>query len=177
MGKPVIEFNITNAPISRLCGEFSKQMPSITVIAENGMPVEEEVIQVVEGHIRHIIDDANKHNAQYNIYKDQLGGGFSSWKVFTDYANEISIDQVIKLRKTYEATLCGFELNAREAFKEDREYCFEFFPMPKEKFKVEYPKVNIEDLSFNQQNDTLSWSYCADNQDIVLVCDYYEKKR
>ncbi len=177
MGKPIIEFNITNAPISRLCGEFSKQMPSITVQAEHGMPVEPEVIMVVEGHIRHIIDDANKHNAQYNVYKDQLGGGFSSWKVFTDYAHELSIDQIIMLRKTYEATMAGFDLNAREASKSDSEYCYEFFPMPKEKFKQENPKVDIDSLSFNQETDSLSWTYCAENQDIVLVCDYYKKKR
>jgi hypothetical protein len=177
MGKPVIEFNITNAPISRLCGEFSKQMPSITVMAENGMPVEPEVIQTVEGHIRHILDDANKHNAQYDIYKDQLGGGFSDWKYYTDYAHEMTFDQIIIARRVYEPTLVGYDQNAREKSKFDSEFCYEFFPMPKEKFKTEYPKVNIESLTFNQEVDTLSWSYCADNQDIVLVCDYYEKKR
>lgn len=177
LAKPVIEFNITNAPISRLCGEFSKQMPSITVMAENGMPVDEQVIYVVEGHIRHIIDDANKHNAQYNIYRDQLGGGFSDWKVFTEYAHDSGFDQVIKARRVYEPTLCGFDQNARESSKSDSEFCYEFFPMPKEKFKIDYPKVNIDDLSFSDESNTLSWSYSADNQDVVLVCDYYKKKR
>lgn len=177
MGKPIIEFNITNAPISRLCGEFSKQMPSITVMAEHGMPVEPQVIEAVEGHIRHILDDANKHNAQYDIYKDQLGGGFSSWKVYTDYAHEMAIHQVIIARRVYEPTLCGFDQNAREASKYDSEFCYEFFPMPKEKFKQEYPKVDISELDFNQDSEYLSWSYTADNQDIILVCDYYEKKR
>lgn len=177
MGKPIIEFNITNAPISRLCGEFSKQMPSITVMAENGMPVDEQTIAVVEGHIRHILDDANKHNAQYNIYKDQLGGGFSDWKVFTDYAHELSNDQIIFARRVYEPTMCGFDQNAREVSKCDAEFCYEFFPMPKDQFKTEYPKVDIESLSFNQENDAISWAYTAENQEVVLVCDYYEKKR
>jgi hypothetical protein len=89
----------------------------------------------------------------------------------------MTFDQIIKLRKTYESTLVGFDMNAREASKSDSEYCFEFFPMPKEKFKVEYPKVDIASLSFNQPDEAMSWSYCADNQDIILVCDYYEKKR
>lgn len=177
MGKPIIEFNITNAPISRLCGEFSKQMPSITVMAENGMPVDEQTMQVVEGHIRHILDDANKHNAQYNIYKDQLGGGFSDWKVYTDYAHEMTFDQIIFARRVYEPTMCGFDQNAREVSKSDAEFCYEFFPMPKEQFKLEYPKVDISSLSFNQENDQIAWSYTADNQEVVLVCDYYEKKR
>ncbi len=178
VGKPVIEFNINNAPISRLCGEFSKQMPSIMVMSENGMPVDEQVIQIIEGHIRHIIDDANKHNSQYMIYKEQLGGGFSNWKVFTDYANDMSNDQVIKARKTYESTLVGYDASAREASKHDSEFAFEFFPMPKEKFKLEYPEVDLTELQSKiLSNDDYSWAYTADNQDIVLVCDYYEKKR
>jgi hypothetical protein len=176
-GKPLIEFNITNAPISRLCGEFSKQMPSISVVAENGMPVDEQTIMIVEGHIRHIIDDANKHNAQYNIYKDQLGGGFSSWKVFTEYAHDMTFDQVIKARKTYDATLVGFDQNAREASKYDSEFAYEFFPMPKDKFKDKYPNVDLNLLSFNMPTENLSWSYSAENQDIILVCDFYKKKR
>ncbi len=177
MGKPLVEFNITNAPISRLCGEFSKQMPSITVMAENGMPVEPEVIQLVEGHIRHILDDANKHNAQYNIYKDQLGGGFSCWKLYTDYAHEMTFDQIIFARRVYEPTLCGFDQNAREVSKCDGEFCFEFFPMAKEKFKIENPKVEIDQLSYDPSSDCIQWSYSSANEDIVLVCDYYEKKR
>ncbi len=130
MGKPILEFNITNAPISRLCGEFSKQMPSIEVKAEDGMPVEPEVIECVENHLRHIIDEANKHNAQYNIYKDQLGGGFSGWKVVTEYAHELTNNQKIIARRVYEPTLVGFDRNARAASKEDSEYCYEFYPTP-----------------------------------------------
>ncbi len=177
LGKPLLEFNITNSFISRLCGEFSKQMPSIQVVAENGMPVEPEVIQVVEGHIRHIIDDANKHNAQYNIYKDQLAGGFSSWRVYTDYAHEYSIDQVIVARRVWEPTLCGYDQNARESSKCDAEFCFEFFPMPQEEFKMQNPKVDLDEMSLSQQNSAIPWSYSVGNQDIVLVCDYFVKKR
>jgi hypothetical protein len=177
MGKPILECNVVNAPLSRLCGEFSKQMPSITVMAENGMPVEPEVIMIVEGHIRHIFDDANKHNTQYNVYKDQLGGGFSIEKLYTDYVHEMTFDQVIKFRRVYEPTLCGFDENAREASKSDSEYCFEFFPMPKEKFKMEYPNVDITELRYSVESESLDWSYTCEEKDVVLVCDYYEKKR
>lgn len=176
-GKPIIEFNVCNAPTSRLSGEFSKQMPSIKVMAEHGMPVEPEVIEVVEGHIRHILDDANKHNAQYKIYQNQLGGGFSNWKVFTDYVHELSNKQIIKARKCYEATLVGYDDTARESSKFDSEYSYEFFPMRKEKFAAKYPWVNLEELKFNEVSENISWSYTANDQEIILLCDYYEKKR
>src|ERR1700743_2746020 len=42
--KPQIEFNICEAYISRLRGEFSKQEPSIIVTAEDGANVSSEMI-------------------------------------------------------------------------------------------------------------------------------------
>lgn len=176
-GKPIIEFNVVNAPISRLCGEFSKQMPSITVKPKFGDPVDEQTIMVIEGHIRHILDEANKHNAQYNIYKDQLGGGFSNWKIYTDYAHEYTLDQFIYARRAYEPTLVGYDENAREVTKCDAEFSYEFFPMAMDTFKRLYPKVDTTALDFSVESQDFSWLYTANNKKVVLVCDYYEKKR
>lgn len=178
MGKPVIEFNITNAPISRLCGEFSKQEPSIYVSSEEGDAVDPQTIEVVEGHLRHILFESKKHNVQYNVYRDQLSGGFSNFKVWTDYANPMSFDQVIKFGRTYDPTLTGFDPMAREVDKSDAEFCFEIFPMPKEDFKRDYPDVSVDDVSFRRSDVGFSWSYSqkSDN-DVVVLVDYYEKKR
>ena len=179
MGKPIIEFNICNAPISRLCGEFSKQEPSIYVTAENGAEVDPEVIRVVEGHIRHILFESKKHNIQYNVYRDQLSGGFSDFKVWTDYANEMSFDQVINFGRTYDPTLTGFDPMAREVDKSDAEYCFEIFPMPKEDFKREYPDIDVEQLQYQKSAiGGFNWSYTTQNQeDVIVVCDFYQKKK
>lgn len=178
MGKPVIEFNITNAPISRLCGEFSKQEPSIYVSAENGSKVDPATIEVVEGHIRHILVESKKHNTQYNTHRAQLSGGFSNFKVTTDYANEMSFDQVINFSRVYDDTLTGYDPMAREVDKSDAEWCFELFPMTKDDFKREYPGISTDDVSFQRAEGTFGWSYVTDQQeDIVVVCDYYQKKK
>lgn len=177
MGKPVIEFNITNAPISRLCGEFSKQEPSIYVSADNGAPIDPETLEVVEGHIRHILFDAKKHNTQYNVYRDQLSGGFSDFKVWTEYAGEKSFDQVIRFGRTFDPTLTGYDPMAREVDKSDAEFCFEVFPMPKEDFKRNYPDVDIDQCQFINTDSGFDWTYKTSNEDVVVVVDYYEKKK
>lgn len=176
-GKPIIEFNFVNAFISRLCGEFSKQVPSITVMAENGMPVDENVIRVVEGHIRHVLFEANKLNTQYNIYKDQLAGGFSDYVVFTEYAHEMSMDQVIRVKRAYEPTMVGYDPNAREDTKCDAEYCFELFPIPKDQFETDYPDIDISNLQFTRSTLGFDWTFETAQNEVVVVCDYYEKKR
>jgi hypothetical protein len=178
MGKPVIEFNITNAPLSRLCGEFSKQEPSIYVSPEVGSQVDEGVIEVVEGHLRHILFESKKHNTQYNVYRDQLSGGFSNFKVWTEYATEMSFDHVIRFGRTFEPTLTGFDPMAREVDKSDAQFCFEVFPMPKEDFKREYPGIDIDAVQYLKAENGFNWSYRTDdNSDVIILVDYYEKKK
>ncbi len=178
MGKPIIEFNITNAPISRLCGEFSKQEPSIYVSSEDGDSVDPETLQVVEGHLRHILFESKKHNTQYNVYRDSLSGGFSQFKVWTDYAAEMSLDHVIKFGRTYDPTLVGFDPMAREIDKSDAAYCFEIFPKTKEDFKAEYPDVDLDKVGFRKNNPDFNWSYSLpNNEDIIILCQYYRKKK
>lgn len=177
MGKPIIEFNITNAPISRLCGEFSKQEPSIYVTADTGTPVDPRVIEVVEGHLRHIMIEAKERNTQYKLYKDQLSGGFSDAKVWTEYANEMSMDQVLQWGRVYEPTLVGFDPNAREITKFDGQFCYEVFPMASEDFHTDYPDIDLDELKAMRGESAFNWSYEAGKEDIVAICDFYEKKK
>lgn len=180
MGKPVIEFNITNAPISRLCGEFSKQEPSISVMAKAGSPVDPQIIEFLEGHMRHLFDEAKKHNTQYSVYRDQLSGGFSSFKVWTDYASSTgatAFDQEIKFGRVFEPTMCGYDPMAREVDKSDASWCYELYPMSKEEFKEKYPDIDIENMQFSRMEGAFNWCYTQGNEDILIVAHYYEKKK
>lgn len=178
LNKPCIEFNITEAFISRLLGEFSKQEPSISVKADDGQQVDPQVINIVEGHIRHIIFDANKHGCEYEVYKDQLSGGFSAIKVYTDYAHEMSFNQKIIVERVFDPTLCGWDIMSRTPTKADGQYCFELYPKTKEEFKRDFPKVNLDEVKFNRNLEGFSWCYADDNnQDVILVCEYYAKKK
>lgn len=178
MGKPIIEFNITNAPISRLCGEFSKQEPSVYCTAQEGFDINPQTIELVEGHLRYIISESDKHNTQYAVHRDQLTGGLSAFKVWTEYAHEMSMDQVIKFGRPFDPTLVLFDPMAREVDKSDAQYCGEVFPMQKDEFKERYPKVDMDELKPTASMKTMfEWCYSFDNAPIVVVVDYYEKKR
>jgi len=68
--KPQIEFNILNAFVSRLRGEFSKQEPSISVSAGYESQVDPRTINVVEGHFRHMECEARENGTCYNGRKN-----------------------------------------------------------------------------------------------------------
>ncbi len=176
--RPVVEFNILEAYLSRLLGEFAKQEPSIHVSPAEGVPIDEAVIDLVEGHLRHILHQANKDNFSYEIYKDILSGGYSVAKVWTDYSSPMSFKQQIYLSKAFSPTLCGFDPMARYAHKGDGHFCFEIFPMLEDDFVREFPGVSLSTANFTRDMEGFNWTYKDNrNQKIILVTDYYEKKK
>ena len=179
MNKPQLEFNVLEAYISRLLGEFSKQEPDIEVSADDGSAQSKEMamtVRVVEDHLRHTLTDAANHHTKYEVYKDLLSGGFSSLKLTTDYANPMSMHQVINIERAYDPTLCGYDQLARYSHKGDGRYCFELFPMAKDDFAEDHPDIDVDRLNYRRDFGGFNWSYLNDNTPTLIVADYYEKK-
>lgn len=178
LNRPATEFNILEAYISRLLGEFAKQEPSIAVSPAEDNPVPVELCTILENNIRHVMYDANKNSFAYELYKDLLSGGFSVAKIWTEYSSPMSFDQVIRWGRAFDPTLCGFDPLARAPHKGDGNYSFELFPMLVDDFKEKFPKVNINKVRFERDIEGFSWSYQnATQQKTVLVGDYFEKKK
>jgi len=175
--KPQLEFNVLEAYISRLLGEFSKQEPDIEVSADDQSKADPMTIKVIEQHLRHTLLDPKNHNTRYEVYKDLLSGGFSSLKIFTDYANPMSMHQIIDIERAFDPTLCGYDQLARYSHKGDGRFCFELFPMSKDDFKEEYPDIDVERLSFKRGFAGFNWSYLNDTTPTLIIADYYEKKK
>ena len=176
MNRPQLEFNVLEAYLSRLLGEFSKQEPDIEVNAYDEDRADPITIKVVQQHLKHVFMDMDNEHLRYEVYKDLLSGGFSSVKVYTEYEHHMSMNQVIKFSKC-EPTLTGFDKLARFSHKGDGNFCFELFPQSKDEFLAEYPDTPINTLSFRRDFAGFNWSYQNDNSQIVVVADYYEKKR
>lgn len=180
--RPVVEFNILEAPISALMGEFAAHEPSIDITPSEGVPVPQEVINVVEQHFRHLLYEANRNSFSYEVYKDLLSGGFSVAKIRTDYASPMSFKQNIYIEKAFDSTLCGFDPMARHSHKGDGDFCFEIYPMTDKDFArtfdhdIANQKYTI--IKNNTNIEGFSWAYkdIKDNK-IILVVDYYEKKK
>lgn len=181
VGKPTIEFNIVEAFISRLRGEFAKQEPSLTVRAADGIPISMltpnfiQLIDVIEAHLRATFFDAANDKLEYNIYSDLLAGGWSVLQVYTDYVSERSFEQNIYVDRVFDPTLTGFDPLARQSHKGDGRYCFMLYPFTKEQFEEEFGKDKAGDFKFTRDNTGFSWSFKNEKEDIVLICEFYEK--
>lgn len=174
--RPEIEFNVVEAYISRMRGEFAKQEPSIDVYSDGISEADPETIEIVQGYIRQIEEDSRNNGTAYRIYGDALIGGFSVGKVSTEYANERSFEQVIKYERVFDPTLCGFDPLATAPHKGDGNYCFELYPMTEDAFKETYPNVDTSKIKYSRSVGDYSWSYKSNNEKIVLIGMYYEKQ-
>lgn len=177
--KPAIEFNMLEAYISRLCGEFSKMDPAFSVRAGDGVALmNPQIIEVVEAHMKAAFTGGDKDSLSYQLYKDQLSGGYSVAKVYTDYANEKSFDQNIYIERVFDPTLTGFDPLARDSHKGDGRYAYELFPKSKGEAEELYGSDITKGVSFtrNSSLENFNWSYKNQTEDILLFAEYYRKK-
>lgn len=175
--KPVLEFNILEAYISRIRGEFSKNEPDFEVSPkeiENSISYEQ--LNILQGYLNYILFEANNDSFSYEILLDTLGGGFSVGKVITKYINERSFDQKIEI-ELVDPTMCGFDPLAKKIHKGDGRFCFQIYPKTKDEFEREFPDVNISGIKFYSDFESFKWSYQKGSEKILLVADFYEKKK
>lgn len=181
--KPNLEFNICEAIVSRLMGEFAKHEPDITVSSAPGTRVEdltEEFLatqEVIEAHLREIFSDPTNDAIGYRTYKDCLSGGYSVWRVCTDYINELSFEQNIKVERVFDPTMVGFDPLARLSHKGDGDYCFELIPMSSQDFGEKFGKDKLKEIKFQRSSNIggFTWSYESQNTETVLIAEYYCK--
>lgn len=178
VGKPIIEFNVGEAFLSKQRGEFFTHLPEVTVTTEDGYETVPGLNEVVEGYFRGMFVDANNNGFEYDTYTDTTSGGYSAIKVWTEYNNQKSFEQIIRFSKVYNATLSYFDPNATEPHKGDGNICGELFPRTLDDIISEYPHLSKDDFSFkNDSNSGFHWSYRNASENIVLVCQHYEKKK
>lgn len=193
--RPSIEANVIESYLSRMCGEYSKYEPGVVIAAADDVvandPQEREIqdkqIEILTGIWRYVLYDANKRGFQRTSYKNSLSGGYNSAKIYTEYAGERKFEQEIKIENTFDQTLVFFDVLAAAPDKSDGNYCGEIVPMRVEDFKQEFGDVDISDMKFQgkmiESTHGLStlgpfnWSYKVGDESIILVADYYEKKK
>lgn len=173
LDRPKIEFNVIEAFVSRLLGEFSKQLPGVSVHAEPTVSVPPiQTIKLVQGYMRHLLGGLRANE----IYKDQLSGGFSVMKVWTDFEDYKSFNQNIYFDRVFDPLLCGFDPAAQKSHKGDGSYCFEIIPFTEQQFIEIYGnKVNL-DSCYRGNLEGFKWGYKSNKKSTIMLCNYYEKR-
>jgi hypothetical protein len=179
LDKPNMEFNILEAFISRLCGEFSKMDPAFSVRGKEGVQlIDPRVIELVEAHLKAAFLGSDKNSLSYHLYRNILSGGYSVAKVFTDYAGEMEFDQKIYVERVFDPTLTIFDPLARKSHKGDGRFCCELFPKSAGEAEEMFGSDILKDVSFTRDANvaTFNWSYKNQKEEIIMIGEYFRKK-
>jgi hypothetical protein len=171
------EFNVLEAYLSRQVGEFAKQEPGFTV---QQMPDSQknnpQLPEIIEGHFKAILYKTKKDQFEEMTFSDIQSGGFSAFKVDHEYSSPYTFNQEITWRKCVDPTMCGWDVLARLPHKGDGDICFELVPMTKKMLKEQFPKANINNITYRTLGG-FNWGYKYGSEDIILVCRMYQKQK
>lgn len=179
MSRPKLQINYTDPYLSRLLGEYSSMAPE-PVVSGNGTgnPLNVSLTDVAEQHMAHIFHVYNK-NDRNRVIQEQCGGGFSAFKVITDYTGKKTFRQIIKFVKCKDPTMVFFDPMDRSHAKSESKMWGELHPFEKEDFKDKYPEYakHAEQLGYNENiGDIVPFSYKNGSKDILIMAEYYRKE-
>jgi hypothetical protein len=99
-----------------------------------------EASQVYEGIFRHIEYISNATVAYDTATSFQVAGGIGYWRVVTDYLGNDNFDQEIFIRRIKDPLTVFIDPDINEVDGLDARFGFIFDDMPKDEFRVAYPK-------------------------------------
>lgn len=102
--------------------------------------------EVIQGLIRHIEQQSDAAVAYSTAGDHQATMGRGYWTVRTEYLDETSFDQVIKIRRVRNPLAVYVDPTAMEADGSDATYAFEIEDLSVAEFKLRFPKAKVASL-------------------------------
>ena len=183
--KPILSGNVLEAFVSRTMSTFIESDPNIAIQKESCLPKPDAQYdaeaEFLECHIREKLRDAETQSFKKGVFEDAISGGFGWGEVYVRYPHPRSWQYEIGVEKCYDPTLCVCDPDAKEPNKGDAEYICRIVPFTRHRFVEVYGKEKGKDLKFVRATTAsladFHWTYAVGDIEIVLVGEYYWKKR
>lgn len=175
-GVPKLKFNILEKYIAKQRGEFHKASPGLTVVkSPDGAPVADDDADLMEGAVRHLFDRMDKENVKGELFGQTVSGGYGVAHIYTDYINDYSMNQDIKIEYKGDPTKCGFDINAKMIHKGDGDMCYEYRAITKAEFKKRWPN-RTEPTPMGAEGG-IRWAFDVGTDRFITICDFYYKRK
>ena len=162
--RPCLVLDKLNQHIHQVVNDQRQNRPQIKV-----RPVDDkadpETAKIFDGIIRHIQDSSNADIAYDTAFEQTVDGGFGYFRILTDYIDERSFDQDIKIGRIRNRFSVYLDPNRMEPDGSDAQYGFIIDKMTKDAFEEEYPDADGE-----WPTDVYQDWY---GDDWVMVAEYY----
>jgi len=173
-GRPRYTINRIAGAIDQLVGDQRQNRTQIKTRPVSG-GADEKTADIFSGIIRNIETQSKAENSYDCAYDEQVTGGYGGWRIITEFNDDDSFEQDIKIRPINSAaTSLWFASSAKEYDKRDAKYAFLTSDMQQEEFRTRYPNASETDFSQEKYHTTNCQNWFKD--DVVRVAEYWVKE-
>jgi len=175
-GRPCLSISRIPQHLSQVIGDARQNKPAIKL-----MPVDDDSdpkkAEVLEGIIRHIESSSDADVAYLSALEHTASGGFGHWRVLTEYCDETTFDQDIKIKRIRNPFSVYWDNNAEMVDKSDAHWCFVTEWITTEEFDRRYPKEKGEVRDWSSDHVRQLFGTWLDSDKRVRVAEYWCKKQ
>ena len=172
-GKPRYTFDECNPIIDDIMGEMEQMDFAVTVTPGDGIASKQSA-NYFAGIIRNIENSCGASHIYNAAGRIMVGTGFSAWRVVTEYADNDSFDQELRVKQVPNAQdSVWFDPGAVEQSMKDAGFAYVLTSMTKKKYDEKFPKGS----GFSVGSDITSQVYSYKKPHEVKVGEYLYRKR
>lgn len=170
--RPCLVINKMPQYINQITNEQRQNRPSIKISPVDSF-ADVETAKVIQGLVKHIENNSNASVAYDNATDGAATGGIGYIRVTTEYCDELSFDQDIKIKQVYDWASVYFDSSSKEPDGSDANHAFIHEEMSKDQFKAEYPDAKLSQMTdWTSIGDSNQWI----SKNTVKVAEYFYKK-
>jgi hypothetical protein len=168
-GRPCLTINKMPTFADQVTGDLRLNLPSIKIKPMDS-GADPDTAEVMTGMIRNIQSQSNGDIAVLTASDSAVQCGKGSYRVITEYENDKSFNQIIRLKRIKNPFTVIWDSGAQEWDKSDAKFCFVTEKVPRKEFIKEYPEASIQEFS-GQRDKNLDWS----DTDTIRVAEYFRR--
>jgi hypothetical protein len=165
--RPCLVADKLNQYVHQVVNDGRQNRPSIKARPVDDQ-ADKEVAKIFDGIIRHIEDVSRAQIAYDTGLEHAVDGGFGYWRVITEYCDEMSFEQDIRIKRIRNRFTVFLDPDHQEPDGSDATFGFILDRMPREEFKRLYPKA--DPLEWESDGQVFAgWIF----QDDIVVAEYF----
>lgn len=167
--RPALMVNRLPAFVNQVINDIRQNRPAIKVRGQDNV-TDPDTAEVLDGLIREICTGNDSKNAIDNAVFYQVCCGFGFIRVLTDYVNDESFDQEIRVDRIENPFAVYFPTHLiKKSDYSDATHCFIRTKMSKEEFARKYPNSTTSNFEEQGSGDP-NWV----GEDYIYVSEYFE---
>lgn len=165
--RPCLVMDETNQYINQVKNDFRQNRPAIKVrpVDDKG---DKDVAEAFQGLIRNIEEQSSADIAYDTGFDQALDGGFGYFRVVTEYSDDTSFDQDIRIKPIKNRFAVYLDPDRQLPDGSDAEFGFITEWVKKEEYERSYPKSKVSSWKEGEEGDA-NW-HDGDN---VRVVEYF----